>query len=723
VASALWLFDHLRPVDRVNVLCFSSIVEPFAPAPVPATPENLAALAEFVRGFSASGSTALGDALREAAQVPEAEGRARTLVLLTDGRPTVGETDPARLVSLGKQAAERGLRVFPFGVGADLDAALLQGIAAAGGGRAEVFRPGGEVETRLTSFLARTASPVIADLELTVDGVAVLDVLPRPLPDAYLGEQVAITGRYRGAGVGRVEVSGTIGGRERRLSTTAFFPAERGGAPFVAQLFARQKLAFLEDARRLRLGLADDAYYAALDRGAYSTADEIVAEMIDVSLTHGVQCAFTSFLVLLPEDRARIDPRNLAALEEARRRARGLREEGLEEPEEELEELALIEEPLLKDAEIDDHDESDGWGVLGGDPDFDSDSPFDSEAFNDVLGIGGGAGGKFGNRRGGRRNLRAGKGIVEALRAEGSWLAAHQRPDGAWSADGDPDGSPDVGATALALLAFLGEGNTTMEGPHKDQVAAGVRWLRTRRDLVTGRIGDPSEPGGLHDHALATLALSEAYYATKSPLLKPGAQGAVALAVRVQGPDGGWCEESGTSSGDPTLTAWMVLALCAARDAQLDVDQSCFERALLFVGRASAEDGLTARAAAALLVSRIFLADVLGEDRADLALVDRLAAQLEAAPPAWDPDGAGCDLEAWCLGTWASFQVGGATWQAWEATLATPVIDSQRRDGDLRGSWDPVDPSPAAAGRVRATALLSLCLEVYFRYPNLIGAR
>ena len=41
---------------------------------------------------------------------------------------------------------------------------------------------------------------------------------------------------------------------------------------------------FLEEARRLRLGLADDAYYAALDRGAYSTEGEIVAEMIDRDL-------------------------------------------------------------------------------------------------------------------------------------------------------------------------------------------------------------------------------------------------------------------------------------------------------------------------------------------------------------------------------------------------------------------------------------------------------
>ena len=74
-------------------------------------------------------------------------------------------------------------------------------------------------------------------------------------------------------------------------------------------------------------------------------------------------------------------------------------EEIFEEPEEEIEEEIEeepIEEPVLTDAEITEEEET---FEEEGDPDFLADSPFDSDAFNDVIGIGGGAGGKFGLRQ------------------------------------------------------------------------------------------------------------------------------------------------------------------------------------------------------------------------------------------------------------------------------------------------------------------------------------
>ena len=180
------------------MIAFTSDVRPFAAEPVPATPDNLSRLATFVHGLRAKGSTAMGDALRAATAVEEVEGRVRSVVFLTDGLPTVGETDPARLIEIAKGAGDKGLRIFPFGVGEDVDSALLRGIASAGRGRAEVFRPGGEIETRLTSFLVRTSSPVLSEVSLAVDGLETYDLQPRPLPDLYLGEQLVIAGRYLG---------------------------------------------------------------------------------------------------------------------------------------------------------------------------------------------------------------------------------------------------------------------------------------------------------------------------------------------------------------------------------------------------------------------------------------------------------------------------------------------------------------------------------------------
>ena len=111
----------------------------------------------------------------------------------------------------------------------------------------------------------------------------------------------------------------------------------------------------------------------------------------------------------------------------------------LEEPEE-IEEEEIEEEPVLKDAEISDHNEEDtdeDFESTQGDPDFLADSPFDDKAFNDVIGIGGGAGGKFGGRFGGRKNLRAagGRGVEQALVDGLEWLKNHQDEDCKWDCD------------------------------------------------------------------------------------------------------------------------------------------------------------------------------------------------------------------------------------------------------------------------------------------------
>ena len=48
------------------------------------------------------------------------------------------------------------------------------------------------------------------------------------------------------------------------------------------------------------------------------------------------------------------------------------------------------------------------------------------------------------------------------------------------------------------------------------------------------------------------------------------------------------------------------------------------------------------------------------------------------------------------------------------------VLESQRKDGDAKGSWDPVGPWGYSGGRVYSTALMTMCLEIVYRYPNVM---
>ena len=91
---------------------------------------------------------------------------------------------------------------------------------------------------------------------------------------------------------------------------------------------------------------------------------------------------------------------------------------------------------------------------------------------------------------------------------------------------GPGDDLHDVGITGLALLAFLGDGNTLGRGRYRDVVSRGVYWLRSQQDVDNGLIGEAIGHTFLYDHAIASLALGEAYYFSRSVLLKGTVQSA-----------------------------------------------------------------------------------------------------------------------------------------------------------------------------------------------------
>ncbi len=181
-------------------------------------------------------------------------------------------------------------------------------------------------------------------------------------------------------------------------------------------------------------------------------------------------------------------------------------------------------------------------------------APFDARSW----GIGGGVGGVYGARAGGKRLMSRGKdkttpaAIERALRR----LAKTQTADGSWSSERFDD----VTVTSLALLAFLGDGSTLRTGPFKDQIKKAAVCLRGRLD-EHGRVsGKVSEVGIVSRHALATLAMNEAYYLSQYPILKNNAV-QMSEALRAgQLKSGAYPAGFESDSAELTATCWAVQA-------------------------------------------------------------------------------------------------------------------------------------------------------------------
>jgi Ca-activated chloride channel family protein len=175
VAAAL---EHLDERDRFSIVVYDDVVD----VVVESTPGSAEARRNAIARLStidARGSTNLSEGwFRGAEQVAGhliAEGVNRCLVL-TDGLANRGLTDPAVLAGHASELRVRGVSTTTFGVGADFDEALLQGIADAGGGHFYFVRDAATIRDHITSEVGETLEIVARDVELEVVSAEEVDV-------------------------------------------------------------------------------------------------------------------------------------------------------------------------------------------------------------------------------------------------------------------------------------------------------------------------------------------------------------------------------------------------------------------------------------------------------------------------------------------------------------------------------------------------------------------
>ena len=302
-----------------------------------------------------------------------------------------------------------------------------------------------------------------------------------------------------------------------------------------------------------------------------------------------------------------------------------------------------------------------------------------------------------------------------------AWLANQQRPDGSWLYDGL--GSDDItGATAMALLPFLAAGQTHKSSlPQAKVVGAGLDYLRTNQ-LPSGRFANTNKGGkySMLAHARATLSLCEALGMTNDPLLVRPTQSAVNLITAAQAPDGSWGDAPG-EPGTTSLVGWQIQALAAAKQCPaLRVDPTSFARATKFLDSVASGTGgsrygstkpfnTSHESSATGLYCREILSNW-------TAANEGLAAGLSELIQRYPPRDYRNDTEYYHFATLAIHAAGGEFWTGWNPPLRQMLVARQDTTGPptQRGSW-PADPIAYQTGRLGATCLSLLALEVEYR--------
>ncbi len=276
-AALLFVLDNLNDRDRFNILAFSTGTRPYARGLVPADERGEAR--DFVARLEANGSTDINRALLEALAMAD-EQRPTILIFLTDGLPTTGEVDIDRIIDHVGQAAPKNVRIFPFGVGYDVNTTLLDTIAQNHRGASGYVRPEEAIDEKVSAFYARVSTPLLSDLEIDFGRVAVDDVYPYPLPDLFAGTQLVVVGRYRDGGETTLTLRGEVNGEPQTFRYDGVRFHESGGEEFIARLWATRKIGYLLQQIRL-----------------HGEEKELIDEIVDLSIRYGIITPYTSFLV------------------------------------------------------------------------------------------------------------------------------------------------------------------------------------------------------------------------------------------------------------------------------------------------------------------------------------------------------------------------------------------------------------------------------------------
>jgi hypothetical protein len=362
--------------------------------------------------------------------------------------------------------------------------------------------------------------------------------------------------------------------------------------------------------------------------------------------------------------------------------------------------------------------------------------------------------GGFGGRSGATREkmVREGGGnaLSEAAVASGlRFLALHQCADGSWSLNEfhkhartaplpagkvEPDNSQPMttrrnstAGTAFGLLPFLAAGithkpaKTAKQVDYSKGVGKAIDFLigkQTKTGAERGFYG-----GDMYSHGLATIALCEAYGLTSDPRIKASAQLGLNYVVSAQDPAGGGWRYSPRTPGDTSVTGWQLMALKSGQMAGLTVPRQALKKTEAFLNACETGKGgygyMPGTGETVTMTSVGALCrQYLGVNPRNPSLLGSVA-RLKKTPP-----GSG-NIYYEYYATQVMHHMGGEAWQFWNlgpdgtgkgGIRDTLIARQDRGDGGRPGQKGSFAGNDHVGGRLGATSMCLLSLEVYYRH-------
>lgn len=322
-----------------------------------------------------------------------------------------------------------------------------------------------------------------------------------------------------------------------------------------------------------------------------------------------------------------------------------------------------------------------------------------------------------------------------AVAAALEWLANHQLPDGGWNYDhrvgpcnarcGNGGNLTDcrTGATAQALLPFLGAGQTHKTGKYKKNVEAGLYFLTQQMKVKPQmglQCGDLAQGGGsMYSHGMSSIVLCEAYAMTHDKGLMMPAQLSLNHIVYAQDPVGGGWRYGPRTPGDTSVVGWQLMALKSGHMAYLVVPPATIQGANKFLDSVMSDyayygytDPGRGQATTAIgILCRMYL----GWKKDHPGIEKGVQFLSQTGPSAGN-------MYYNYYATQCMRHYEGEMWDKWNVKMRDSLVNSQEKAGHLKGSWFMRgDHGGERGGRLYCTSMATMILEVYYRHMPIYG--
>jgi Ca-activated chloride channel family protein len=286
--------ENLNQGDRFELIPFSTEASPLFGEVSDFNAENKKKAIERIDALKAIGGTNIDEALQLAltSQKSKAE-RPFFIIFMTDGKPTIGETQEDALLNKIKGMNKNNVRIFTFGIGTDLNTHLLDKMTEMTRGHRSYVLEDEDIEIKVSDFYEKASSPVLTDVKISFDkSVEISDVYHKELPDMFKGGTLSLMGRYNGSGKSLLTLTGKVNGQEMKFTYELNFEKEQTRHSFIPSLWASRAVGYLLDQIRL-----------------HGENKELVDEVVRLAKKHGIITPYTSYLILEDEAIAANNPR------------------------------------------------------------------------------------------------------------------------------------------------------------------------------------------------------------------------------------------------------------------------------------------------------------------------------------------------------------------------------------------------------------------------------